>query len=114
MSPVTDDVVEYAVDGAIARVTMNRPEFGNAQNSAMTYALDEAFYQCAVGILESRGAAEVDRISLDQLGIEIVLANDLAEPVADLGTGAFAVAIGTATRKGWGCGRAAVGADLLD
>jgi len=47
MSPVTDDVVEYAVDGAIARVTMNRPEFGNAQNSAMTYALDEAFYQAA-------------------------------------------------------------------
>ena len=47
MSRVTDDVVEYAVDGAIARVTMNRPEYGNAQNSAMTYALDDAFYRAA-------------------------------------------------------------------
>lgn len=42
-----DGVVQYhAVDG-IARLTMNRPEYKNAQNSVMTYALDEAF-QCAV------------------------------------------------------------------
>ena len=47
MSPVTDDVVRYEVEGAIARVTMNRPEYGNAQNSAMTYALDDAFYRAA-------------------------------------------------------------------
>jgi len=40
---VSDDVVCYSVEGAIARVTMNRPEYGNAQNSAMTYALDDAF-----------------------------------------------------------------------
>src|ERR1700729_3684424 len=26
---------------------MNRPEYGNAQNSAMTYALDDAFYRAA-------------------------------------------------------------------
>ena len=42
-----DEVVEYAVEGAIARVIMNRPEYGNAQNSAMTYALDDAFYRAA-------------------------------------------------------------------
>jgi enoyl-CoA hydratase len=47
MSPVADEVVEYTVEGAIARVTMNRPEYGNAQNSAMTYALDDAFYRAA-------------------------------------------------------------------
>jgi enoyl-CoA hydratase len=41
------DVVRYAVEGPIARVTMNRPEYGNAQNSAMTYALDDAFYRAA-------------------------------------------------------------------
>jgi enoyl-CoA hydratase len=41
------DVVTYERDGAVARVTMNRPEFSNAQNSAMTYALDEAFYRAA-------------------------------------------------------------------
>jgi enoyl-CoA hydratase len=42
-----DDVVRYAADGPIARVTMNRPDYGNAQNSAMTYALDDAFYRAA-------------------------------------------------------------------
>ncbi|TDV52366.1 enoyl-CoA hydratase [Actinophytocola oryzae] len=35
--------VQYEVDGAVATVTMNRPEYRNAQNSAMTYALDAAF-----------------------------------------------------------------------
>ncbi|MFA7586203.1 MAG: enoyl-CoA hydratase [Novosphingobium sp.] len=38
--------VLYAVEGPIAWVRMNRPRFGNAQNSQMTYALDEAF-RCA-------------------------------------------------------------------
>ncbi|HEY3735917.1 MAG TPA: enoyl-CoA hydratase [Jatrophihabitans sp.] len=42
-----DDVVLYEVDGPIARVTMNRPEYSNAQNSKMTYALDSAFYRAA-------------------------------------------------------------------
>lgn len=37
------DVVTYRVDDGIAVVTMNRPEYRNAQNSAMTYALDSAF-----------------------------------------------------------------------
>jgi enoyl-CoA hydratase len=36
-------VIEYEVDGPVATVTMNRPEYRNAQNSAMTYALDAAF-----------------------------------------------------------------------
>src|ERR1700684_3585208 len=44
---MADEVVRYEVDGAIARVTMNRPQYGNAQNSAMTYALDDAFYRAA-------------------------------------------------------------------
>ncbi|SDH53985.1 enoyl-CoA hydratase [Actinokineospora alba] len=35
--------VLYERRGATAVVTMNRPEFRNAQNSAMTYALDTAF-----------------------------------------------------------------------
>ena len=33
--------------GAVAVVTMNRPDYRNAQNSAMTYALDAAFYRAA-------------------------------------------------------------------
>ena len=40
-------VVRYERSGPVALVTMNRPEYGNAQNSAMTYALDEAFYRAA-------------------------------------------------------------------
>jgi len=62
MSPVTDEVVEYTVEGAIARVTMNRPEYGNAQNSAMTYALDDAFYRaaadCNVAVVVLAGAGK--------------------------------------------------------
>lgn len=38
-----DDVVTYKVTHGTAVVTMNRPQYRNAQNSAMTYALDAAF-----------------------------------------------------------------------
>ncbi len=39
----TDTPVQYAVDGPVAWVMMDRPQFHNAQNSQMTYALDAAF-----------------------------------------------------------------------
>lgn len=39
----TDTPVLYAVENAVAWITMNRPAFNNAQNSQMTYALDDAF-----------------------------------------------------------------------
>ena len=39
----TDTPVLYAVEGAVAYVTLNRPDFHNVQNSQMTYALDDAF-----------------------------------------------------------------------
>jgi enoyl-CoA hydratase len=42
-----DPVVLYRTDGAIAVITMNRPQYRNAQNSAMTYALDQSFYRAA-------------------------------------------------------------------
>src|SRR5690349_4134455 len=37
------DEVRYEVRGRTALITLNRPEYANAQNSAMTYALDAAF-----------------------------------------------------------------------
>ncbi|MDP4604804.1 MAG: enoyl-CoA hydratase [Erythrobacter sp.] len=39
----TDEPVLYAAAGGIARITLNRPQFHNVQNSQMTYALDDAF-----------------------------------------------------------------------
>jgi enoyl-CoA hydratase/carnithine racemase len=36
-------VVTYEVIDDLAVVTMNRPQYRNAQNSVMTYALDAAF-----------------------------------------------------------------------
>ncbi|WP_018255592.1 enoyl-CoA hydratase [Salinispora mooreana] len=38
-----DEVVRLERQGATAVITMNRPRYRNAQNSAMTYALDSAF-----------------------------------------------------------------------
>jgi enoyl-CoA hydratase len=42
-----ESVVLYEVRGSTAIVTLNRPEYRNAQNSVMTYALDDAFYRAA-------------------------------------------------------------------
>ncbi|MFD5414096.1 enoyl-CoA hydratase [Streptomyces nojiriensis] len=42
-----DTPVLYERRGPVAYVTMNRPRYRNAQNSAMTYALDDAFYRAA-------------------------------------------------------------------
>ena len=41
--PMGDEPVRYERRGAVAVVTLNRPRYRNAQNSAMTYALDAAF-----------------------------------------------------------------------
>jgi enoyl-CoA hydratase len=38
-----EEVVSYEVRGTTAVVTMDRPDYRNAQNSKMTYALDAAF-----------------------------------------------------------------------
>lgn len=55
----TDTPVLYSVKDGIATVTMNRPQFNNAQNSQMTYALDAAFQSAvnddAVHVIVLRG-----------------------------------------------------------
>jgi enoyl-CoA hydratase len=54
--------VRYERRGATAIVTMDRPEYRNAQNSAMTYALDAAFSQAvdddAVSVIVLAGAGD--------------------------------------------------------
>ena len=39
----TDEPVRYEVADGVAWLTMNRPQFNNAQNGQMTFALDECF-----------------------------------------------------------------------
>ena len=55
-------VILYEVKDRVALVTLNRPRYRNAQNSAMTYALDSALHQAAmddnVGVVILRGAGE--------------------------------------------------------
>ncbi|MBF7735251.1 enoyl-CoA hydratase [Rhodococcus erythropolis] len=41
--PFEADVVTYEVRDSVAFVTLNRPDYRNAQNSVVTYALDAAF-----------------------------------------------------------------------
>lgn len=48
MTEETPTPVLYEQRGKVAVITLNRPEVRNAQNSAMTYALDAAFYRAAM------------------------------------------------------------------
>jgi enoyl-CoA hydratase len=56
------DEVLYDVRGRVAVITLNRPEYANAQNSAMTYALDAAFARAVnddrVGVAVLAGAGK--------------------------------------------------------
>lgn len=58
----TDTPVLYETDGPVAHVIMNRPTFNNAQNSQMTYALDDAFRKAtdddAIRVIVLRGAGK--------------------------------------------------------
>lgn len=62
METQDQDVVLYEAAHGVATVTMNRPEYHNAQNSQMTYALDAAFRRAAdddsVQVIVLRGAGK--------------------------------------------------------
>jgi len=55
-------VVSYDVAGAVATVTLNRPQYANAQNARMTYAIDEAYRRAvtddAVAVIVLTGAGK--------------------------------------------------------
>src|ERR1019366_9430679 len=74
----------------------------------------------ASGVFECFGTAEIDGVGFHQLGIELVLADDLAEPVADLVTGAIAVSVSVdilgrkLTLIGGPCHRTGIRSDLFD
>lgn len=71
------DVVRYEQRGPAAVVTMNRPEYRNAQNSAMTYALDGAFARAV-------DDAEVKVIVLAGAGKHFSAGHDIGTPGRDV------------------------------
>jgi enoyl-CoA hydratase len=73
----TDEPVLYTVEDGVAWVTMNRPQYHNAQNSQMTYALDEAFQRAV-----SDDAVKV--IVLAGSGKHFSAGHDIGTPGRDL------------------------------
>jgi enoyl-CoA hydratase len=71
--------VHYERRGPVAVVTMNRPEYRNAQNSAMTYALDDAFARAV-------DDAEVKVIVLAGAGKHFSAGHDIGSPERDADT----------------------------
>jgi len=74
---VATEPVRYERCGTAAVVTMDRPEYRNAQNSAMTYALDEAFYRAV-------DDDEVRVIVLAGAGDHFSAGHDIGSPGRDL------------------------------
>jgi enoyl-CoA hydratase len=72
-----EDVVRYERRGPVAVVTMNRPEYRNAQNSAMTYALDAAFTRAV-------DDGEVSVIVLAGAGKHFSAGHDIGTPGRDV------------------------------
>jgi enoyl-CoA hydratase len=75
-SPAEAPPVLYEERGRIALITLNRPRYRNAQNSAMTYALDAAFSRAAA----SPGVAA---ILLAGAGDHFCAGHDIGSPGRD-------------------------------
>lgn len=73
----THEPVLYRVDGGIALITLNRPEYRNAQNSAMTYALDRAFHRAAMD-------DNVSVVVLGAAGEHFSAGHDIGSPGRDI------------------------------
>jgi len=77
-SPATEEqVVTYERRGPVAFVMMNRPDYRNAQNSKMTYALDAAFSRAV-------DDAEVKVIVLGGAGKHFSAGHDIGTPGRDV------------------------------
>ncbi|MEZ5077622.1 MAG: enoyl-CoA hydratase [Solirubrobacterales bacterium] len=77
MSGSEEQVVVTERRGAVAIVRMNRPKYRNAQNSAMTYALDDAFAAAAAD-------DEVKVIVLAGAGDHFSAGHDIGSPGRDV------------------------------
>jgi enoyl-CoA hydratase len=72
-----EEVVTYERRGTVAMVTLNRPEYRNAQNSKMTYALDAAFSRAV-------DDDEVKVIVLSGNGSHFCAGHDIGTPGRDV------------------------------
>lgn len=80
LGPDTQPVAyETAAEGSIAYVTLNRPEYRNAQNSVMTYSLDAAFRRAV-------DDAAVKVIVLRANGKHFSAGHDIGTPERDFDT----------------------------
>lgn len=68
--------VLYRTEGGVARIALNRPRYRNAQNSAMTYALDDAFQ-------EAVNDPAVKVIILEAVGDHFSAGHDIGSPERD-------------------------------
>ncbi len=73
------DVVRYDTRGRTAVITLNRPRYRNAQNSAVTYALDTAFQRAV-------NDDEIAVIVLAGEGDHFCAGHDIGTPGRDIGT----------------------------
>lgn len=73
----TEPVVTYEVRDGIAYVSLNRPEYNNAQNSKVTYALDAAF-------IEATNDDAVKVIVLAGKGKHFCAGHDIGSPGRDI------------------------------
>jgi enoyl-CoA hydratase len=71
------DVVMYETRGRVAIIRLNRPRYRNAQNSAMTYALDEA-------IVRAVNDDEIGAIVLGGNGQHFSAGHDIGTPGRDI------------------------------
>ena len=71
--------VRYEERGPVAVVTLNRPRYRNAQNSAMTYALDAAFARAV-------NSPQVAVIVLAGAGDHFCAGHDIGTPGRDVDT----------------------------
>lgn len=74
--PAGAEPVSYEERGPVALVTLNRPRYRNAQNSAMTYALDRAFARAV-------NAEQVAVIVLAGAGDHFCAGHDIGSPGRD-------------------------------
>jgi len=78
-TPAEGSPVLYEEKGRTAVITLNRPQYRNAQNSAMTYALDAAFTRATDN-------AQIAVIVLTGAGKHFSAGHDIGTPGRDTGT----------------------------